>query len=269
MKEKDIIKFTDSVWDYTPSETSSHISFIKLDKYLIMVDTGMDPSTTKKIREFAEKETGLKFKYVIITHYHGDHTFGTKVFKDCDIISTRSTKKILEQEIKENYKGKEIVLPNITFDGQYEIKDEFKTVKIIETHGHTQGSAFVHIPEENVILTGDLLFSDMFPFAGDKTVNPYLWVDAFQKMIDLEPNIVIPGHGHIGSIKNLIEGQRKISEMIKFIEFSYKQKSTKEEMMNSNQLPEFTKDANKRWLKMTIEAFYNVIEEKFNLLKEI
>jgi len=269
MKEKNIIKFTDSVWDYTPSETSSHISFIKMDKFLVLVDTGMDPSLTKKVREFAESETGLKFKYVIITHYHGDHTFGTKVFKDCDIISTRSTKKILEQKIKGDYKDKEIVLPNITFDGQYEIKDEFKTVKIIETHGHTQGSAFVHIPQENVILTGDLLFADMFPFAGDETVNPYLWVDAFQKMIDLNPNIVIPGHGHIGSINNLIEGQKKISEMIKIIETSYKQKLTKEEMMNSKQLPDFTKDANDRWLKMTIEAFYNVVEEKYNLLKEI
>jgi len=269
MKEKSIIKFTDSVWDYTPSETSSHTSFIKLDKHLVMVDTGMDPTTTKKIRDFAESETGLKFKYVIITHYHGDHTFGTKVFKDCDIISTRSTKKILEQEIKGNYKDKEIILPNITFDGQYEIKSEFKTIRIIETHGHTQGSAFVHIPEENVILTGDLLFADMFPFAGDETVNPYLWVDAFQKMIDLNPNIVIPGHGHIGSIKNLQNGQKLISEMIEIVEKLFKEGLTKDEVLKYENLPEFTKSANQRWLKMTIEAFYNVVEEKYNLLKEI
>ncbi|OLS28993.1 MAG: Beta-lactamase 2 precursor [Candidatus Heimdallarchaeota archaeon AB_125] len=268
MKKKNIIKFTDSVWDHATSDTSSHTSFIKMDKFLIMVDTGMEPSTTKEIREFAEKETGMKFKYVIITHHHGDHTFGTNVFKDCDIISTRSTKKILEQKVAGDYKDKNIILPNVTFDVEYEIKDDFKTVKIIETHGHTQGSAFVYIPQESILLTGDLLFADMFPFAGDPSVNPYLWVDAFQKMIDLKPNIVIPGHGHIGSTAELIEGKKKISEMINVIEQLYKQGVAKKEILDSELLPDFTKNAYAGWLGRTIEAFYKIVEEKEKLLEQ-
>ncbi|MCK5409858.1 MAG: MBL fold metallo-hydrolase [Candidatus Heimdallarchaeota archaeon] len=269
MTKIDPLKLTESIWDYAPSEKSSHISFIDFDSYLVMVDTGMDFDKTKEFRKFAEKTTDRSFKQVIITHYHGDHTFGTNVFKDCEIISTQATRDLLAKKVEGDYKDKNIFLPNKTFSGEYELKEGNKTIKIIETNGHTKGSAFVYLPEEGAILTGDLLFADMFPFAGDETVNPYLWVDAFQKMIDLNPNIVIPGHGHIGSINNLIEGQKKISEMIKFIETSYKQKLTKEEMMNSKQLPDFTKDANDRWLKMTIEAFYNVVEEKYNLLKEI
>jgi glyoxylase-like metal-dependent hydrolase (beta-lactamase superfamily II) len=269
MNKKNIIKFTDSVWDYTPSETSSHISFIKMDKFLVMVDTGYDESTAKEIRDFAEAETGLKFKYVIITHYHGDHTFGTSAFKDCDIISTRSTRKILEKKVEVDYKDKNIIIPNVTFDVEYEIKDDFKTIKIIETHGHTQGSSFVYIPQESILLTGDLLFADMFPFAGDPSVNPYLWVDAFQKMIDLKPNIVIPGHGHIGSVKNLQDGQELIKEMITTIENLYKEGLSKNQILKSDKLPAFTKDANQRWLKMTVEAFHKIVEEKSKKLSGI
>ncbi len=268
MKRKNIIKFTDSVWDYSETETSSHISFIKMDKFLVLVDTGYDETTAKEIRDYAETETGFKFKYVIITHYHGDHTFGTNVFKDCDIISTRSTKKILEKKVEKDYKDKNIILPNVTFDVEYEIKDDFKTIKIIETHGHTQGSAFVYIPQESILLTGDLLFADMFPFAGDPSVNPYLWVDAFQKMIDLKPNIVIPGHGHIGSVKDIKEGQELIKEMIQTIENLYEKGISKDQILKYDKLPAFTKEANQRWLKMTIDSFYRIVEEKFKLLSE-
>ena len=95
------------------------MSFIELDTFLIMVDTGMDPAKTKIMREFAETKTGKNFKYVLITHHHGDHTFGTNIFKDCDIISSKSAKKILEKKVQGDYKDKEIVLPNITFEGEY------------------------------------------------------------------------------------------------------------------------------------------------------
>ncbi|MCE7743421.1 MAG: MBL fold metallo-hydrolase, partial [Candidatus Heimdallarchaeota archaeon] len=218
MKIKNILHLTNSVWDYSPGETSSHMSFIELESFLIMVDTGMDPDKAKLMREFAEEQTGKRFKFVLITHHHGDHTFGTKMFKDCDIISSKSTKEILSMKIQGDYKDKEIVLPNIIFEGEYKIEDGSRIVRFIETNGHTQGSSFVYIPDENTILTGDLLFAKMFPFAGDPSVNPYLWVEAFQQMIDLKPNIVIPGHGPISSVVELKEGQKLIKEMLEYIE---------------------------------------------------
>ncbi|MHA1199510.1 MAG: MBL fold metallo-hydrolase [Candidatus Heimdallarchaeaceae archaeon] len=268
MKKKDILKLSPSVWDYAPGETSSHMSFIELETFLVMVDTGMDPGKTKIMREFAEEKTGKKFKYVLITHHHGDHTFGTKIFEDCDIVASRSTKHILGKTVEGDYKDKEIILPNVTFVGEYEIVDKTRKIRFIETHGHTQGSSFVYVPDEGVILTGDLLFADMFPFAGDPSVNPYLWIEAFQRMIDLNPNLVIPGHGDIGSIKELKEGQSLIKEMLKFIEGKFEQNCSVKEIKHSDDLPDFAKEASKRWLEMTIEAFYKVIEEKNGILSE-
>ena len=108
----------------------------------------------------------------------------------------------------------------------------------------------------------------MFPFAGDPTVNPYLWIDAFKKMIDLKPNIVIPGHGHIGSVNDLKKGQHKIEEMINAVEKMYRQKVSKNYKNGSDFLPDFAQDASKQWLSMTIEAFMRIVEEKFRKLDE-
>ncbi len=262
MKTKDIMRFVPSVWDYSPGETSSHMSFINLETFLVMVDTGMDPKKTKKMREFAEKETGKQFKYVLITHHHGDHTFGTKVFSDCDIVSSRSTHDILEQKVQGDYRDKEIVLPNITFEGEYKIKDGFREIRFIETHGHTQGSSFVYLPDEHVIITGDLLFADMFPFAGDPSVNPYLWVEAFQKMIELKPNLVIPGHGPISSVKELIEGQKLVKDMLEYVEAKVAKNYSIQEIKDSTDLPDFCAEAFNGWVDRTIEAFYKVVKEE-------
>ena len=262
MKTNNILRLVPSVWDYSPGETESHMSFINLETFLIMIDTGMDPQKAKKMKEFAEAETGKKFKYVLITHHHGDHTFGTKAFSDCDIVSSKSTREILEEKIKGDYKDKEIILPNITFEGEYKIKDGFREVRFIETHGHTKGSSFVHLPDENVIISGDLLFADMFPFAGDPTVNPYLWIEAFQKMIDLQPNLIIPGHGPIGSIKELKDGQSLIKNMLEFIEKKVEQNCSLTDILVTKDKPDFCNEASGRWLNMTIEAFYKVIKEK-------
>ena len=185
-------------------------------------------------------------------------------FEDCDIIMSSAGKEILAQKVQGDYKDKEIILPNITFEGEYKIKDGFREIHIIETHGHTQGSSYVYLPDESVLLTGDLLFADMFPFAGDPSVNPYLWIEAFQKMIDLKPNLVIPGHGPIGSVKELIEGQNLIREMLEFIEKKIDQNSTFTDILVSKDKPDFCDDASARWLKMTIEAFYSVILKKKN-----
>ena len=262
MTKIDPLKLTESIWDYAPSEKSSHMSFIDFDSYLVMVDTGMDVDKTRDFRKFAEKTTDRSFKQVIITHYHGDHTFGTNVFKDCEIISSQATKDILAQKVEGDYKDKNIILPNKTFSGEYELKEGNKTIKIIETNGHTKGSAFVYLPEEGAILTGDLLFTDMFPFAGDQTVNPYEWIDALQKMIDLKPNIVIPGHGNISSVVELKSQKELLVNLVKIIEDMMTQKLSVQEIKKSPRLPKYAHDVNERWFDMTIDRFYAVIEEK-------
>ena len=101
----------------------------------------------------------------------------------------------------------------------------------------------------------------MFPFAGDPSVNPYLWIEAFQKMIDLKPNLVIPGHGPIGSVKELVEGQELVREMLEYIEKKIEEGCSFTEILVAKDKPDFCNEATARWLKMTIEAFYKVVKE--------
>jgi len=191
---------SNSVWTYSPEKTASRISFIVLDNFIVAIDSGWHTKESKLAREYIEKITNLKVKYLILTHAHGDHTWGSQYFKDCEIISAIPTYDILKDRIKtrENYRNKDIKLASITFKDEYELKDKNKIVKIIETGGHIAGSVFVFYPDESVIIAGDNLFSEMYPFGGEETADPYIWIEALQRMINLTPHHVIPGSAHHG-----------------------------------------------------------------------
>jgi glyoxylase-like metal-dependent hydrolase (beta-lactamase superfamily II) len=63
---------------------------------------------------------------VILTHFHGDHTFNTSHYSDCDIIASKNTHENLKNRIEESelYQKQSIKLPNITFDEEYQIDDK-------------------------------------------------------------------------------------------------------------------------------------------------
>ena len=48
----------------------------------ILIDTLAFPEETREIREFVERDLGSRVRYVINTHYHADHSFGTSWFPE-------------------------------------------------------------------------------------------------------------------------------------------------------------------------------------------
>jgi glyoxylase-like metal-dependent hydrolase (beta-lactamase superfamily II) len=273
----EMLKLTENVWAHTKGETRGNVAFVRLKNFVVMLDSGMDPVTLKDIRDIAEKETKLPVRILVNTHCHSDHVFGNQVFEDCRIISTIFTNEIMKErkqsteenlttwaennpDLKEKWQNLKIVLPNETFTGRLTLDDEGRQIEIIETHGHTRGSAFVYVPSDTLIFSGDLIFSETFPYGGDPTANPYLWIEAIDKMLELRANIIIPGHGPVTSNKELELHKKYLAELTKKIEELVEQNVPKEELINRTDLPQFPYEVESGRLKMMLEQFYDVIK---------
>ncbi|WNS44623.1 MBL fold metallo-hydrolase [Paenibacillus sp. MMS20-IR301] len=70
-------------------------SIIDLGDFTVIVDTFSLPEAAKGLRMQAEQLTAKPVKYIINTHYHGDHHYGNQEFADCIIISTEQTREVL------------------------------------------------------------------------------------------------------------------------------------------------------------------------------
>ncbi|RSD26833.1 MBL fold metallo-hydrolase [Mesobacillus subterraneus] len=78
--------------------------FVDLGDEVLIFDTFMIPEAASALRKAAEEQTGKKVKYVVNSHYHGDHTNGNVIFKDAVIISTAVTR----QRMQESYQTHDI-----------------------------------------------------------------------------------------------------------------------------------------------------------------
>ncbi len=279
-----MVKFeqiSDSVWAHTEGDTFGHVAFVKLEKSIVFIDSGYFPKIIKQAKEEAEEITNLPVRYLIITHHHADHIFGNQFFEDCEIISTKDTVDFLENLIKtrwtdeyiENFKKEnseefdilKIILPNKTFEGEFEIKEGDKYLKIIQTDGHTKGSCFVYVPDESIIIAGDLLFSEEIPYFGDTTADPYLWVEAYQTMIGLSPVKIIPGHGPVTDVKQMELQLKYLKQCIKWMEKFIRSGGKKEDLDHAKDFPMLDYELYDNFdtlFKMSKERTFDVVKER-------
>lgn len=76
----------------------SNAGFVDLGDDLIVFDALSTPSAGKELRKQAEAITGKKVKYLVNSHYHGDHTFGNQGFEDTIIISSFITNQLTKDK---------------------------------------------------------------------------------------------------------------------------------------------------------------------------
>ncbi|MHA2181659.1 MAG: MBL fold metallo-hydrolase [Promethearchaeota archaeon] len=209
----------------TTGEGRGNAGGLSLRNFCIVIDSTMYVKTGKLLRKNLEIQFEVPVKYLILTHYHADHTLGMAPFKDIPIISSELTSKVmLSEETKSRYEvfikdlakegpiGEDIeyILPSLLFSNKLTIQDDDLHVEIYHTGGHTAGSSFVNVPHEKVVFAGDLLFENTFPYAGDPTCDPELLIKALKKMQDINADIYIPGHGPI------MKGASSLDRHIKF-----------------------------------------------------
>jgi uncharacterized sulfatase len=227
-------KITDSLYAHTEGKTIGNVGLIATEVGNFVIDTSMFPSMARDIRIQVEKIKTGKLSAAIWTHYHGDHSLGSQAFREAPIYAHESAahnfttqytnenlKEILANQPEERRQlmgGLEITPPTKTFDVSPYMLDENNSIILYQVGGHTDGSTLIHYKEENAIFAGDDLFANIYPWGGDPTASPYDWVNAMDKILEINPKLIIPGHG--GVLYNLKEVEYFKSYFLKVIESS-------------------------------------------------
>jgi glyoxylase-like metal-dependent hydrolase (beta-lactamase superfamily II) len=92
------------------------------------------------------------------------------------------------------FSGIEVVPPTTTFDSELTLTVGDTEVRLYEVGpAHTRGDVIVHVPDRGVVFTGDILFNGGHPIVWAGPVSN--WVAACELILDLTPDVVVPGHG--------------------------------------------------------------------------
>lgn len=158
-------------------------------------------------------DENLRVKYLVNTHYHGDHTGGNQYFKDADIIGHENTHQLLADAAPYGPTDFEMEdYPNVLFQTKMTIKMNGNDIHLYHFgSSHTAGDIVVHFPKDNLIHVGDIMLDGGFtlPFANDPEGLMQV-LDQIEELINDE-TMIITGHGGISnrqelhSLKSILE----------------------------------------------------------------
>jgi glyoxylase-like metal-dependent hydrolase (beta-lactamase superfamily II) len=178
---------------------------------VLIVDDQFAP-LSEKILEAIRKLGGDRPRFILNTHWHGDHVGGNPEFgRHGTIIAHDNERKRLST--RQEIFGRAVEpmakegLPVITFDESLSVHFNGEEIRVIHfPTGHTDGDAVVFFPGSNVVHLGDHMFAGAFPFVdldhgGD--------VEGFARNVAevisrLPADVkIIPGHGPLSNLEDL------------------------------------------------------------------
>lgn len=102
---------------------------------------------------------------------------------------------MLAQLIKDELKGTNPLHADIMFDNAYTFELGGVQIEVRhEGHAHTAGDSFVWAPSKKTVFTGDIVYVERILGVNDHSKSK-TWISAFEAIVALQPEHVIPGHG--------------------------------------------------------------------------
>jgi cyclase len=180
----------------------------------ILIDSLPFPSEAREMAEFIARICEAGVRYVILTHYHADHTYGAYLFPQADVVAhercrallTEVGARALEAAKVEAPELEEVSLriPDITFqEGEIALLLAEKLARLFHVPGHTEDSVMVYVEEDRVLFTADTVMPVPSIVDGD--------MDAFRaslrKVAELPVENLVQGHGEVilrGEVQDVV-----------------------------------------------------------------
>ena len=197
------------------------------DDGLLIVDDQFAP-LADKIRAALRGIADKKLKFILNTHWHGDHTGGNVVFgPEATIIAHDNVRKRLATEQKSTVfntttpPSPKEALPVITFDQSLSVHFNGEDIRAIHfPHGHTDGDSVIFFPVSNVVHLGDDFFAGRFPFvdleSGGSVEGLVKNIGELVNKIPADAKL-IPGHGPLSTLDDLKSYHRMLQQTTEIV----------------------------------------------------
>ena len=191
-----------------------NIAFVVGTRATLAVDTGMGPRNGAIVAREAQKLAKGPVLYLTTTHFHPEHAAGESAFpantilvrpsaqqeevdrrgaEYIDLFSSRSAQN------KELLQGVKLRQADIVFDRETKLDLGGVTARLFWWGAaHTKGDELIFVPEDSVLISGDIVQSKLAPNMPNEDASVKGWLSILDQLEPLKPRYVVPDHGALG-----------------------------------------------------------------------
>ena len=193
-----------AIADVTDESSLGNTGFVIGSDGVLVVDSFGTPAAAEKLLAEIRSRTKLPIRYVVNTHFHGDHVGGNAVFAKAGAVilghenvrawARREWQKDLTPE--QRARDAAITLPDVTYRDRATVWLGDRRVEMFHRPGHTGSDSIVVVPDASVVFGGDLVLHQAI--ANTQLARTDAWIATLDELLrDYPSSTFVPGHGDL------------------------------------------------------------------------
>ena len=192
----------------------SNAGFVIGEDGVVVIDTLTGDDVAGRLLREIRSLTSLPVRFVVNTHYHGDHVAGNRLFAEAgaQLLAHRNVRRWIFPENlrmlgdKPNPEHKafieKLAAPNVSYTDAVDLYLGSRVIQVRSFPGHTGGDSVVIVPDARVVFAGDLLWRNVVPNTVDGSTKE--WIQTLSTLAsDYAGYTFVPGHGSLATAQDV------------------------------------------------------------------
>jgi cyclase len=271
-------KIKEGIYVQSAREVNSTSGIILTEEGVVIVDTGQTPIDAREVMAAVRKLTPLPVRLVINTEVHPDHTTGNFVFAPPALVVNHAAAAeamrraydparadaLAKQsaEMRDAVQGYRLVTPHIEYHDKATLRVGERTFELLHLkNAHSEADTAVWLPQERVLFAASVAIPNSI-----NNIRPFVRIPdmlaAIRMMRSLNPEIVVPGHGSVGTTKILDDSQRYYELLVERVGVMVREGKSLEQITRELRMPEYADWAYQERMPTNVEAAYRAVTGK-------
>ncbi|MBI4328257.1 MAG: MBL fold metallo-hydrolase [Chloroflexi bacterium] len=246
------IELGDGVHALIQEGGATNAGFIVGDSGVLVIEALMSADLAKKTIREVKRVTRKPIRWVVLTHYHWDHSFAAEQFLPSAIVGHAECREELVEkwepsvesasqfvpDLSEEFRKTKMVPPDVVFTDRLTLHVGERRVELhYFGRAHTKGDIFIYVPGEGVLFGGDVISNQGVPYVVDGFVSS--WISVLERARSLDVTKVVPGHGLITDKQSIGDTQAFLTEVKQRVRKKFDAGKSQEEAARGLTFPKY------------------------------
>jgi len=264
-----IRRIRDGIYVQSAREVNSTVGIVLTSEGVVLIDTGQTLIDSRQVLEAVRKLTPLPIRFVINTEVHPDHTSGNFLFSPPAVVINHAGAgdamrkadnpnrfATAPAEIRAAAEGYRLVPPQVEYQEKMTLRVGERTFELLRLrNAHSEADTAVWLPAERVLFAASVALPNSL-----NNVRPFVAIAdmlaATRMLRSLGPEVVVPGHGSVGTTTIFDESERYYTVLAERVGALVRAGRTLEQIRQELRMPEYAEWAYQDRMPSNIDAAY-------------